>query len=81
LNRLKNFTGESSCQTEVPQGQKTIARGFNRGFTAFVSSPAGAKENAREKFLSPLRGLTAFGTQIPQLKLRAIFSRAHGAAS
>jgi hypothetical protein len=80
--KLKNFMGESSCQIEVPQGQKTIARSFNCGSAvAFGSSPAGVKENARAKFLSPLRGLVAFGRQFPQLKLRVIFSRASGAAN
>jgi len=73
---------ESSCQTKVPQGQKIIARSFNCGpAVAFGSSPIGAKENARGKFLPPLRGLVGFGLQIPQLKLRAIFGRACGAAN
>jgi hypothetical protein len=48
---------------------------------AFESSPAGTKENAQGKFLPPLRGLTGFGTQIPQLKLWAIFSRPAGAVN
>ena len=44
-DRLKSFIGQSSCQTIVPQGQKTIARGFNRGLAfPFGQSPAGAKE-------------------------------------
>jgi hypothetical protein len=68
--------------TEVAQRRKRIAHGFNRGFTvAFESSPGGAKENTRAKFLSPLRGLLGFDSQIPQLKLRAIFGRAPGAAN
>jgi hypothetical protein len=80
--KLKNFMGESSCQSEVPQGQKTIARSFNCGSAiAFESSPVGAKENVQIKFPSPLRGLAGFGSQIPQLKLRAIFGRASGAAN
>jgi len=74
--------GESSCQSEVPQGQKTIARSFNCGSAvAFGSSPAGAKEKVRVKFLWPLRGLAGFGSQIQQLKLRAILGRACGAAN
>ena len=80
--KLKNFVSESSCQIKVPQGQKTIAHGFNRGLTvAFESSPMGAKENSLEKSLSPRRGLVGFGSQIPQLKLRAIFGRASSAAN
>ena len=79
--KLKNFVSESSCQTGVPQGQKTIARGFNRGLAvAFESSPGGAKEQTWEQFLPPLRGLVGFGWQPPQLKLWAIFGRASGAA-
>jgi len=82
LGRLKNFVSESSCQTKVAQRPKRIAHGFNRGLTvAFESSPAGAKENAQGKFLSPLRGLAGFGTQIPQLKLWAIFGRPAGAGN
>jgi hypothetical protein len=76
LGRLKNFIGQSSRQTEVPQGREKVAHGFNRGLSAgFVSSPVGTKENAQGQFLSPLRGLAGFGTQIPQLKLWAIFGR------
>jgi hypothetical protein len=74
--------GQSSRQTKVAQRRKRIARGFNRGLpVAFASSPEGAKENARRKFLSPLRGLICFDSQIPQLKLWAIFRRASGAAN
>jgi hypothetical protein len=81
-DKLENFVNESSCQTEVPQGQTTIAHGFNRGSEiAFESSPSGAKESAWEQFLLPLRGLVVFGWQIPQLKLWAIFGRAFGAAN
>ena len=76
LGRLKNFIGQSSRQTKVAQRRKRIAHGFNRGLSVgFVSSPARTKENAQGKFLSPLRGLAIFGTQIPQLKLWAIFGR------
>ena len=82
LNRVKLLRGQSSRQTTVPEGQKLIAHGFNRGLTvAFASSPGGAKENTRGKVLSPLRGLIGFGSQIPRLKLRAIFGRASGAAN
>ncbi len=82
LNRLKGFIGQSSRQTKVAQRRKRIAHGFNRGFTvAFESSPGGAKENTQGKVLSPLRGLLGFDSQIPQLKLRAIFGRASGAAN
>ena len=81
-DRLKGFIGQSSRQTIVPQGQKIIARGFNRGLSvAFESSPVGTKENAQGKFLSPLRGLTGLETHIPQLKLWAIFDRPAGAAN
>jgi hypothetical protein len=81
-SRLKNFVSESSCQNEVPQGRKIIAHGFNRGSAvAFESSPGGTKENELGKILSPLRGLVGFGMRIPQLKLRAIFGRAFGAAN
>ena len=74
--RLNGFIGQSSRQTTVPQGREKVAHGFNRGLSAgFVSSPAGTKENAPGQFLSPLRGLAGFGTQIPQLKLWAIFGR------
>ena len=80
--KLKNFVSESSCQTEVLQGQKTIARSFNCGsMITFGSSPGGAKESSRGKFLSPLRGSVGLNSQIPQLKLRAIVGRAYGAAN
>src|SRR5271154_6253106 len=80
-DKLENFVNESSCQTGVPQGQKTIARSFNCGLAiTFGSSPGGAKENSRGKPLLPLRGLVGFGSQIPQLKLRAIFGCASCAA-
>jgi hypothetical protein len=73
---------ESSCQTKVAQRRMRIAHGFNRGLTVgFVSNPAGTKENAQGKFLSPLRDLTGLETQIPQLKLWAIFGRPAGAAN
>jgi hypothetical protein len=79
-DRLKGFVSQSSQQTAVPEGRTTIAHGFNRGLAvAFESSPAGTKENARGKCLSPLRGLAGFGTQIPQLKLWAVFDRPFGA--
>jgi hypothetical protein len=81
-DKLEKFVNESSCQTEVPQGQTTIAHGFNRGLAVvFESSPGGAKEKTREQFLSPCRGLVDFGSQIPRLKLWAIFGRAYGAAN
>jgi hypothetical protein len=74
--------GQSSRQTKVAQRRKRIAHGFNRGLTVtFERSPGGAKENTRGKFLSPLRGLLGFDSQIPQLKLWAIFGRASGAAN
>jgi hypothetical protein len=80
--KLENFVSESSCQSEVAQRRKKIAHGFNHGLmVAFGSSPAGAKENAQGRFLSPLRGLAGFGLQTPQLKLRATFVRAFGAAN
>jgi hypothetical protein len=82
LGRLKNFFGQSSRQTTVPEGREKVAHGFNRGLSVgFLSSPAGTKENAQGKFLSPLRGLAGFGTQIPQLKLWAVFGRPAGAAN
>ena len=37
--------------------------------------------NPSDQFLSPLRGSVGFASQIPQLKLRAIFGRAYGAAN
>jgi hypothetical protein len=81
-DRLNAFAGQSSPQTKVAQRRKRIAHGFNRGLTvAFELSPGGAKENTRGTFLSPLRGLLGFDSQIPQLKLRAIFGRASGAAN
>jgi hypothetical protein len=82
LDRLESFMSESSCQTKVAQRRKKIARGFNRGLTVgFVTSPAGTKENAQGKFLAPLRGLPGLRTQIPQLKLWAIFDRPAGATN
>jgi len=82
LDSLKGFIGQSSRQTEVAQGRNRITHGFNRGLpVGFVSSSVGTKENAPEKFLSPLRGLAGFGTQNPQLKLWAIFGRPAGAAN
>ena len=80
--KLNGFPDQSSRQTGVPQGQKKIARGFNRGLTvAFESSPGGAEENAQEEFLPPLRGWVVFGIQNPRLKPWAIFDRASGAAN
>ena len=82
FDRLNGFIGQSSQQTGVPEGREKIAHGFNRGLpVGFASSPGGTKESAQGQFLSPLRGLTGFGSQIPQLKLRAIFGRASGAAN
>ena len=79
-DRLNAFPAQSSRQTSVPQERMTIAHGLNRGLAIVLgSSPAGAKENAQIKFLSPLRGLIGFESQIPQLKLWAIFARSHGA--
>jgi hypothetical protein len=79
-SRLTGFAGQSSRQTDVPQGQQTIAHGFNRGLSvAFESSPGGAKENVQGKFLSPLRGLVNFGLDNPRLKPRAILVRPAGA--
>jgi hypothetical protein len=57
-----------------------VAYGFNRGLTvASESSPAGAKENAQGKFLSPLRGLVCFGLDNPRLKPWATIVRPAGA--
>jgi len=73
---------ESSCQSEVPQGQMTIARSFNCGSAvAFGLSPTGTVENRKIAFRSSFRDLIGFGSLIPQLKLRAIFGRADGAAN
>ncbi len=82
LSKLNGFVSQSSRQSTVPKGREKVARGFNRGLSVrFVSSPVGTKENVQGKFLTPLRGFTGFGTQTPQLKLRAIFGRASGAAN
>jgi hypothetical protein len=78
--RLESFSGQSSQQTAVPEGQTTIAHGFNRGCAfPFGQSPAGANENAHGKFPSPLRGLIHFGLDNPRLKPRATFDRPAGA--
>lgn len=80
-NNLETFIGQSSRQTAVPQGQTTIAHGFNRGL-------------APQKDYKPRRGdrdaaITScrpFGTRCacesyPGLKPRAIVVCAAGALS
>jgi len=73
---------QSSRQTVVPEGQKTVAHGFNRGLSiGLVSSPGGTKENLSLRNLPPLRGLIHFGLVNPRLKPWANFDRASGAIS
>jgi hypothetical protein len=77
---LKSFPGQSSRQTEVPQGQKTIAHGFNRGLTVELAlSPAGTKENRLALTRPPLRGLVHFELVNLRLKPWAAFDRPSGA--
>src|SRR5436190_11319748 len=73
--------GQSSRQTGVPAGRKTIAHGFNRGSTSEKNhKPRRGGRNPAKMFCRP------FGTRFPsescpRLKPWAIFCRASGACS
>jgi len=81
LDRLNAFPGQSSRQTVVPQGRKTIAHGFNRGLTSHKNDkPRRGDRNIEMNFCRP------YGTRFvsnfhPRLKPWAIFGRTSGAFS
>ena len=77
VSRINLSGDQSSCQTAVPEGQETVAHGFNRGLSIeFVSSPGGTKENPMLRALSPLRGLVQFASVDPRFQPWAAFSPA-----
>ena len=80
-DRLKDFISQSSCQTIVPQGQKIIARGFNRGLPCKKNQkPRRDGRKITSAFGRP------FGTRhsfkfYPRLKPRATINRPNGASN
>ena len=77
--KLENFIHQSSRQTAVPQGRKTIAHGFNRGLVAQKNrKPCRGDRTIGVNFCRP------FGTRFvfnfnPRLKPWAIIGRPAGA--
>ena len=77
--RLKGFIGQSSRQTTVPQGRKTIAHGFNRGLTSHKNhKPRRGDRNIQRDFCHPF-GTRSMFNFYSRLKPWAIFGRAAGA--
>ena len=73
--------GQSSHQTEVPEGRMTIAHGFNRGIASRKDhKPRRGGRKATTIFSRPF-GTRFISDSYPRLKPWAIFGRASGACS
>jgi hypothetical protein len=80
-NISRTSTASIPAARSTAKRRLKIARSFNCGLCAkTTSSPAGTAEPSAVIFLPPRWGLKLFLTAIPQLKLRAIFGCASGAA-
>src|SRR5688572_8648886 len=76
LNRLNAFHAQSSRQTKVPEGRKTIAHGFNRGSASQIDhQPRRGGRNSTNAFWPPF-GTRLSGDDHPRFQPCAIAARA-----
>jgi hypothetical protein len=81
FERLNALPGQSSRQTEVPQGQMKLAHGFNRGLVSRKhQKPRRGDRNAKNAFCRPF-GTRFVSSFYPRLKPWAIVGHTSGADS